>query len=63
MIWILAGAVITLCAVLVVLALVIRRMYRDITALMRTMAGMPALPEPGNSRVISPYKKKEGDAK
>ena len=48
--------------VIVVLALLCRRMYGDLVAMARASAGLPAEEGDGNSRVISPYKrKKEGD--
>lgn len=47
--------------VIVVLSLLCRRMYGDLVAVARASAGLPAEEGDGNSRVISPYKKKEGD--
>ena len=45
------------------LAVLCWRMYRDVLAMARTMAGMPpVVQDSGNARIISPYKKKkEGD--
>lgn len=54
-------AVITEGIVIVVLSLLCMRLYRDVMEMARTMAGMPVLPDSGKSRVISPYKKKDGD--
>lgn len=53
--------VITEGVVIVVLALLCHRMYGDLVAVARASAGLPAEEGGGNSRVISPYKKKEGD--
>lgn len=47
---------------IVVLALLCWKLYGDVIRMARTMAGMPVqTTENGTSRVISPYKKKEGD--
>lgn len=54
-------AVIAEGIVIVVLSLLCMRLYRDVMEMVRTMAGMPVLPDSGKSRVISPYKKKDGD--
>lgn len=46
----------------VVLAVLCWQMYRDVLGMARTMAGMPpVMQDRGNARIISPYKKKEGD--
>lgn len=47
---------------IVVISILCWKLYGDVIVMARTMAGMPVrMPENGTSRVISPYKKKEGD--
>lgn len=58
---ILAGVAIAEAAALVVLGLAVLRMYRDMVGVMRTVSGMPVVVDAGKSRIISPYKKKDGD--
>lgn len=54
-------AVIAEGIVIVVLSLLCKRLYKDGMEMARTMAGMPVVPDNGKSRVISPYKRKDGD--